>query len=288
MAFLNSSKPNLLQSLSPLSTLLIKFLIPFLLLQHHIVKSQFSPALANDESIFFGISLFSKEDPNIILLGNASISGGVLRLTNNDQFGQPVTHSVGRAVHLTPIHLWNRHNGDLADFGAAFSFVVNSKGSTLHGDGFAFFLAPADFHFPKNSSGGYLGLFNPDNAFDPFRNQVVAIEFDSFTNEWDPSSPVQVPHIGIDVGSVKSVAAVPWPSELESPSAIAHASLNYNSESKRLSVFVGYPDNRNATVSALVDLRNILPEWIRVGFSASTGELVETHDILSWSFEATL
>ncbi|KAL2348981.1 hypothetical protein Fmac_002981 [Flemingia macrophylla] len=282
MAFLNS-KPNLLQSI-----ILVKFLIPFLLLQHHIVKSQYSPALANDESFSFGISVFNQEDPNIVLLGNATISGGVLRLTNTDPFGNPVPHSVGRVLHFTPVHLWNKHNGELADFIGGFSFVVNSRGSSLRGDGFAFFLAPVDFHFPRNSSGGYLGLFSPENAFDPSRNQVVAIEFDSFTNDWDPSSPIQIPHIGIDVDSVKSVAAVPWPTELESPNAVAYASLNYNSESKRLSVFVSYPDNRNATVSAVVDLRNVLPEWIMVGFSASTGDLVETHDILNWYFEATL
>ncbi|KAL2348985.1 hypothetical protein Fmac_002985 [Flemingia macrophylla] len=57
--------------------------------------------------------------------------------------------------------------------------------------------------------------------------------------------------------------------------ALAHASLNYNSESKRLSAFVRYSDNRNATVSAVVDLRNVLPEWIMVGFSASTAPTKE-------------
>jgi len=54
-------------------------------------------------------------------------------------------------------------------------------------------------------------------------------------------------------------------------------------------MFVVYPgDNRNATVSTIVDLRTVLPEWIRVGFSAATGELVETHDVLDWYFEAAL
>ncbi|KAK7407177.1 hypothetical protein VNO78_08873 [Psophocarpus tetragonolobus] len=282
-----NSKFNLFQSLSPFSTLLIKFLIPFLLLQHHNVKSQSS--LDAYETISFSFSLFEKDVPNIGLLGNASISGGALRLTNTDQLGKPVQHSVGRALHVTPIHIRDKSNGKLADFTSDFSFIVNPSGSTLRGDGFAFFIAPAaDFQFPKNSSGGYLGLFNPDTAFDPSKNQIVAIEFDSFTNDWDPSSPSQSPHIGIDVDSIKSVATVEWPSEFEPNNAVAHASINYDSESKILSAFVAYPDNRNATVSAIVDLRNVLPEWIRVGFSAATGDLVETHDILSWFFEATL
>ena len=117
----------------------------------------------------------------------------------------------------------------------------------------------------------------------------MAIEFDSYTNDWDPNSTSRSPHIGIDVDSIKSVATVAWPSELEPDNAVARASLNYNSESKTLSVFVVYPgDNRNATVSTVVDLRTVLPEWIRVGFSAATGELVETHDVLNWFFEADL
>ncbi|TKY69983.1 Agglutinin-2 protein [Spatholobus suberectus] len=288
MAFHNS-KSNLLQFLSPLSTLLMKFLIPFLLLQHHSVKSQQPSPLSADETVSFGFSLFDKDDPNIFLMGNASVSGGVLRLSNTDQLGKPVPHSVGRAVHVTPVHLWDKSSGELADFSAGFSFVVNTKGSTLHGDGFAFFLAPVNLHLPTNSSGGYLGIFSPETALDPSKNQIVAIEFDSYSNDWDPYSPSQFPHIGIDVDSIKSVATVAWPSELEPENAVAHASLYYNSESKRLSVFVAYPgDNRNATVSTIVDLRTVLPEWIRVGFSASTGELVETHDILNWSFEAAL
>lgn len=280
MAFPNS------KSLSPLSILLIKFLVPFLLLQHH--SAQPSP-LSADETISFGFSFFEEDDITIALLGNASISGGVLRLTNTDQLGKPVPHSVGRAVHVTPIHLWDKNNGNLADFSSGFSFVVNPNGSTLHADGFAFFLAPADLHLPRNSSGAYLGLFNPETALDPSKNQIVAIEFDSYTNDWDPNSPSQSPHIGIDVDSIKSVATVAWPSELEPDNAVAHASINYNSESKHLSVFVAYPgDNRNATVSTIVDLRTVLPEWIRVGFSAATGDLVETHDVLNWVFEAAL
>ena len=31
-----------------------------------------------------------------------------------------------------------------------------------------------------------------------------------------------------------------------------------------------------------------MPEWVRVGFSAATGELVESHTILSWSFSSNL
>ncbi|KAJ4714595.1 putative Kinase [Melia azedarach] len=41
-------------------------------------------------------------------------------------------------------------------------------------------------------------------------------------------------------------------------------------------------------LSYAVDLREILPERVRIGFSASTGQWVEIHNILSWSFNSTL
>ncbi|KAK7307281.1 hypothetical protein VNO77_40199 [Canavalia gladiata] len=285
----NMAFPNSKSFQNLLSVLLIKIFIPFLLLQYNTVNSQQSP-LAAYETINFGFSGFSEEDPNIGLIGDASASGGILRLTKTDSLGKPIPHSVGRAMHITPIHLWNKNNGELADFTSYFSFVVNTNGSTLHGDGLAFFIAPFDnIHIPKNSSGGYLGLFSPDTALEPNKNQILAIEFDSFTNDWDPNPRFQSPHIGIDVGSIESVVSVAWPIEFEPGNAIVHASLNYNSEDKTLSVFVVYPtDNRNATLSTIVDLRTILPEYVRVGFSASTGDLVETHQIISWSFEAAL
>ncbi|KAJ1380204.1 Legume lectin, alpha chain, conserved site [Sesbania bispinosa] len=256
MAFANSSKSNLL------SALLIKIIVPFLLLQSHNVKSQQSSSpLSQDETVSFGFTHFEHDNPDIFLTSGASVSGGVLRLTKTDQLGKPIPKSVGKAVHLTPVHIWDKNSGELADFSTGFSFVVNTGGSTLHGDGFAFFMAPIHLDLsPANSSGGYLGLFSPQTALDI-----------SKTKSW------------------LLIATAGWPIEFVPGKAVGEASINYNSESKRLSVFVAYPGtNLNATVSAFVDLRTFLPEWVRVGFSAATGELVETHDILNWSFEAAL
>ncbi|NP_001411553.1 putative concanavalin A-like lectin/glucanase domain, legume lectin [Medicago truncatula] len=277
-----------------LSSALIKIFITFLFLQNH-VNSQYSspskPQPSLGSTISFSITKFDDESPNIFVKGDASISNGVLSLTKTDKYsGKPLQKSVGRATHLTPIHIWDETSGELADFSTSFSFIVNTNGSRLHGDGFTFFLGPLHFDLPKNSSGGYLGLFNPETALIPSQNPIVAIEFDSFTNGWDPASPSQYPHIGIDVGSIDSRATVNWPLDFVQTNALGEASINYNSESKRLSVFVAYPGSgKNATgVSFVVDLRSVLPEWVRVGFSAATGELVETHDIINWSFEAAL
>lgn len=73
---------------------------------------------------------------------------------------------------------------------------------------------------------------------------------------------------------------------------IANAWVSYDSSTYNLSVFLTYADNPvlsgQPTLSHVVDPWNILPEHIRVGFPASTGDRYETHNILSWSFNSIL
>ena len=52
--------------------------------------------------------------------------------------------------------------------------------------------------------------------------------------------------------------------------------INYNSSSQNLSViFTGFKNNVtvNQSLSYIVDLRKVLPEWVNFGFSAATGEV---------------
>ncbi|XP_058772230.1 lectin 9-like [Vicia villosa] len=277
------------------SSTLIKIFIISLFLHYNNVHSQYSqspqsPQESQFETVVFTLTKFEIENPDIFLQADASISGGVLKLTKTDQYGKPLQKSVGRATYLTPIHIWDKASGELADFSTVFTFIVNTNNSQLHGDGFTFFIGPLSFELPKNSSGGYLGLFNPETALIPTQNPIIAIEFDSFTNGWDPASPSQYPHVGIDVGSIDSVATTSWPINFVPGNALGEATINYNSELKRLKVSVAYPGTGRipTSVSFDVDLRSVLPEWVRVGFSAATGELVETHEIINWSFESAL
>ena len=57
-------------------------------------------------------------------------------------------------------------------------------------------------------------------------------------------------------------------------------------------VFLTFADilvpNGNSSLSYIVDLKTILPEWVSVGFSGATGLVTELHTILSWSFSSTL
>ncbi|KAL2957292.1 hypothetical protein AAZX31_18G137700 [Glycine max] len=182
-------------------------------------------------------------------------------LTKN-QIDDKITFSVGRASYNQPVRLWDGRTKKLTDFTTHFSFVMKAIDPSRFGDGLAFFLAPFDSVLPNNSAGGYLGLFSNESAFNTKKNQLVAVEFDSFKNEWDPSSD----HVGINVNSIQSVTNVTWKSSIKNGSvANAWICLWY-----------------------VIDLRDVLPEFVRIGFSAATGSWIEIHNILSWSFSSSL
>nr|1MVQ_A Chain A, lectin, isoform 1 [Cratylia mollis] len=112
---------------------------------------------------------------------------------------------------------------------------------------------------------------------------IVAVELDTYPNTdiGDPSYQ----HIGINIKSIRSKATTRWDVQ---NGKVGTAHISYNSVAKRLSAVVSYPGGSSATVSYDVDLNNILPEWVRVGLSASTGLYKETNTILSWSFTSKL
>lgn len=245
------------------------------------------------DSFSFNFPTFEPNLYNILVDGDANITtSGVLQLTKKDSFGSPSPHSVGLSAFFGAIHLSDKRTGKVADFTTEFSFVVNPKGSNPHGDGFTFFLASLDFEFPENNAaGGFLGIFDKETAFNTSKNSIVAVEFDSFSNEWDPHFPEGSPHIGIDINTIKSTVTAPWPIDSQPGGAIGKARISYRTASKELSVSVSYPNSPvkvNVNLSYPVNFATLLSEWVLVGFSASTGELVETHDILSWSFTSFL
>ncbi|XP_039000717.1 L-type lectin-domain containing receptor kinase IX.1-like [Hibiscus syriacus] len=218
--------------------------------------------------------------------GDAFSSQDVLQLTKNDAINN-LTGSVGRASYNQPVRLWDASNGKLTDFTTRFSFVLQAINLSFYGDGISFFIAPFDSEIPPDSSDGYLALFDPNENSNSSGNNVVAVEFDSFQNKWDPDDN----HVGININSIDSVKTVTWNSSIKD-GRVANAWVSYNSTTKNLSVFLTYAADPiysgNSSLSYTVDLRDVLPEWVRIGFSASTGRQVEIHNILSWSFESTL
>ncbi|KAJ8640496.1 hypothetical protein MRB53_017190 [Persea americana] len=242
--------------------------------------------LPSVNSLYFNFSEFVPNAPNIGYEGDAFSSGRVIELTKN-QRDVSINGSVGRAFYSQPVRLWDSQTGRLTDFTTHFSFIINAFNQSNYGDGLAFFLAANGSYIPPASAGGQLGLFSSNPTLNSTGNQLVAVEFDSFMNEWDPSAD----HIGINVNSIVSKANMTWRSSIKSGST-ANAWVSYNSSTQNLSVFLTYAENPifggNASLSYIVDLRDDLPEWIYIGFSAATGNFVEIHQILSWDFNSTL
>nr|ACD39390.1 lectin [Sophora alopecuroides] len=237
------------------------------------------------DSLSFTFSNFDQNEEDLLFQGDAHVtSNNILQLTKTDNNGVPLRNTVGRTLFSTPIRLWEKSTNRLSSFESTFTFVLTSPQSNP-ADGFAFFIAPPDTTIPEGSNGGLLGLFNPKTALDPKANQVVAVEFDTFydksSNSWDPNYV----HIGIDVNTIKSSAYVRWDRK---EGVTGTARINYNAATQNLSVVSSYPGSPQYVVSYVVDLRTKLPEWVRVGFSASTGQQYQVHNIRSWFFNSVL
>ncbi|MQL94905.1 hypothetical protein Taro_027567 [Colocasia esculenta] len=235
----------------------------------------------------FNFSSFSQNMQDIVYYGHAFSANGVLQLTKN-QRDAAITNSTGRAFYAQPVRLWDAASGESTDFTTHFSFVINALHSASPGDGLAFFLVPVGAEaVPAESFGGYLGLFSKSSARNASANRLVAVEFDTFANDWDPSDN----HVGIDVNSIRSAATLTWNSSMK-VGTTGHAWVNYNSRAKKLSCFLTYDQKPffrgDWSLSHPVDLKEMLPEWVSVGFSAATGDWIEVHNILTWEFSSSL
>ena len=253
-------------------------------------------------SVFFpfGSSLsinfpsFNKSTPNLLDLKGDALWNQVIQLTKNDNICG-IRQSTGRAVYHQPLRLWDSNTGSLTDFTTHFSFNISALSNLstctefCSGDGLAFFLSPfADI--PANSSGGFLGLFRDDLKLDASKNKLVAVEFDTYPNDWDPNSY----HVGIDVNSIKSTTTANCGKGIIGGRP-SNATISYSSSTKNLSVLLMYNNNETdphsigtLSLSYVVDLSKILPSEVVVGFSGATGGSVELHEILSWDFSSTL
>ncbi|VVA16662.1 PREDICTED: L-type lectin-domain containing [Prunus dulcis] len=109
----------------------------------------------------------------------------------------------------------------------------------------------------------------------------VAVEFDIFKNTVPTIRDPNGDHVGIDINFLKSNITMPW--------------ISYNSSSKNLNVaFTSFLNGTNGIqvettsyLSYIVDLKQYLPDWVIVWFSAATGNELAVHKILSWNFTST-
>ena len=177
----------------------------------------------------FSGSAASDSAPSGISFQGDAFFNKFIRLTRDERVG-PLTSSAGRAYFSRPILLSDPVSRRPASFASAFSFSISApEPSAASGDGLAFFLSPFPSVFPNSSAGGLLGLFNSSA-----RNQgvpLVAIEFDTYKNDWDPSDD----HVGINLGGIVSAATANWPTSMKD-GRTAHARVAYDGEIGRAHV----------------------------------------------------
>ncbi|KAG5033251.1 putative L-type lectin-domain containing receptor kinase VII.2 [Glycine max] len=223
---------------------------------------------------------------NTLLHGNATIESSILTLTISSTF------SVGRAFYPFKIPTKPSNSSTPLPFSASFIFSIAPFKDLLPGHGFVFILTPSAGTTGVNSA-QHLGLFNYTNNGDP-NNHVFGVEFDVFDNQ--EFNDINDNHVGVDINSLSSFAS--------HDAGFWGGSDNDEFEDLKLNdgenyqVWIEYLDSRvNVTmapagqkrpqrplISEIVDLSEVLLDEMFVGFCGATGQLVESHKILAWSF----
>jgi hypothetical protein len=209
----------------------------------------------SQNSVSFDITDFYTRSSSIILTGSARISrNGNLELSDpNDP-----TLLVGHGSYKTLVPIWNRTTGIVASFTTKFSFVLEDIDPSI----------PA--------GGGLFFVIDKPNTNDTAAIRYVAVKF----IEKDPG------YVGIDVNTGISLKTSKWKRVSQT---LVDVIIGYDSVSKILTVAVTDSDGQFLTVSQVVDLKEVLPEIVRVGFSSSSSEPVnQLHSIQSWSFTSNL
>uniref|UniRef100_A0A7N2MZB8 Protein kinase domain-containing protein n=1 Tax=Quercus lobata TaxID=97700 RepID=A0A7N2MZB8_QUELO len=232
-------------------------------------------------ALSFNFTSFSKDNTDITYESTASSENQAIQLT-----GSNLTEQLqGQATYSKPLQLRDNATGKLTDFTTHFTFSISSLNQTAYGDGMTFFIVPNGSKIPTAAIGGSLGLYQVSNTSN---NRFVAVEFDIFTNDWDPPGE----HVGININSKKSIANVSWSSNIAiREGKINEAWINYNSSSNDLCVaFTVFGDNITVrqSLSVNVNLIDFLPDWVTFGFSAATGSAYAIHTIYSWDFSSSL
>ncbi|KAG6406479.1 hypothetical protein SASPL_134082 [Salvia splendens] len=192
-----------------------------------------------------------------------------LRLTKTDSHGLPQPYSTGRVLYSKPFKLWERLL--VISFNTTIKFTITPAKDPA-GDGLAFFMAPAGTTIPDGAYGGDFGLFDSPPIF--------AVEFDIFSNQWDPSHKLR--HIGIDINSVKSDAFV----EFGDSCVGKKAELNIQYDGVGLIYVHLKCEKETRLLEYEYDLGTLLPPFVQVGIASATGDCVALHDVDYWSFRS--
>ncbi|PPD78353.1 hypothetical protein GOBAR_DD24717 [Gossypium barbadense] len=203
----------------------------------------------------FNFTSFDTSNDNIRYKGDARPINSTIQLTNLEVWRS------GHAVYAEPMHLWDKYTGKLAGFTTHFTFSILAQTNITPADGLAFFVASLEYHVPDAPDGSGIGLATGTLLFNSTENPFVAVEFDTYHNDWDPENN----HVGIDINSVVSNKTIEWYSG-GLDGEIIDVWISYNASSKILQVsFTGFGEDNTTIQQSMqyeLDLRDYLSEWI--------------------------
>ncbi|KAI3730381.1 hypothetical protein L1987_61551 [Smallanthus sonchifolius] len=215
--------------------------------------------------------------------GNAIIQSNILTLTS------PYPYQIGRALY--PQKITMKKASSLLPFSTSFIFAMVPARNLLPGHGFVFLFTP-DTGIQETSGAEYHGLFSR-TVDGNSSNHMFGVEFDVFRNE--EFGDIDGNHVGIDVNSVTSVISHTAGYYPDGGRDFATLKLN---DGRNYQVWIKYMnftiDVSMAPVgekpgnclicNAPLNLSDVFEDEMYVGFSAATGTLSQSHNILSWSF----
>lgn len=246
----------------------------------------FCQSIAAIDFVFNGFNSSS-----LLLYGSAIIESRILTLTNQTSF------TIGRALYPSRIPTKAPNSSYVYPFSTSFIFAMAPYRNILPGHGLVLLFIPFT-GIEGSSSSQHLGLFNRTNDGQP-SNHVFGIEFDVFANQ--EFNDISDNHVGIDVDSLTSIAAEEagyWPDSSGSSDDGKSFKRQKLNDGKNYQVWIDYADSLiNVTMAPAgmkrpsrpllnvsLNLSDVLEDEMYVGFTSSTGQLVQSHKILAWSF----
>jgi hypothetical protein len=256
----------------------------------HLVDIQAAPSFTGPNNISFDV-FDQKTDASFLLFqGNSAIVSGALQITP-DTISNPdlLINKAGRVLYSKPFKLWSSSDDNVhASFNSSFLINLHRDPNWTAGEGLAFLIAP-DISIPAASFGQWLGLTNASTNGNQ-SNQIVAIEFDTEKQDYDPDDN----HIGLNINSVistKNISLSPHNITLSPQGSTNHSVwVQYNGSSKLMEVYMGKQDEpkpEKPLLSETINLKDYVNQQSYFGFAASTGNSteIELHCVLKWSLE---
>ncbi|CAL1372782.1 unnamed protein product [Linum trigynum] len=224
---------------------------------------------------------------SLSLYGSAAVESRILTLTNSTAF------TIGRVLYPQKIRTKTPNSSHVISFSTSFIFAMAPYKNTLPGHGLVFLFVPFA-GIAGASSSQNLGFLNRTNDNDP-NAHIFGVEFDVFSNQ--EFNDINDNHVGIDLNSLTSRFAHEagyWP---DSSAAGKFEPLKLNNGGN-YQVWIDYAEGsmnvtmaragakrpRRPLLNVSVDLSEVFEDEMYVGFTASTGRLVQSHKILGWSF----